>query len=176
MSLLGYFNPFSFLITPVKAVFKGTPEGTAISQEHASIVKYLCEKCNKNDDQIQKIYKEALADNKIFEALNKQKIMKKTTDEISGEKNTRNAKAKEIYDLVLTTASRTENIELITKILEKIESVSTDDDKKFLQHSLGIILESGTDGTTSLIKTIMSNLTDESIREIYNQVLNEKSC
>ncbi|WP_395462930.1 hypothetical protein [Wolbachia endosymbiont of Cantharis cryptica] len=116
---------------------------TAISQEHVSIVEYLYKKCIDNKDRvIQIIYKEAFADNRVIEQLNKQIIRKIISDGTNG---SRKEKGEEIYKSVLKAASLTGNTDFITKVLDLIEKdpeFSSDKDRQaFLQNSLITILE-----------------------------------
>ncbi|MFP3035935.1 MAG: hypothetical protein ACEY3A_02835 [Wolbachia sp.] len=97
---------------------------TAISQEHVSVVEYLCKKCTENKGPvIQGIYKEAFADNRVIEQLNKQ-IIKKI---ISGGTNgSRKEKAEKIYALVLKAALDIGNVPFIEHLCKKCTKCSND--------------------------------------------------
>ncbi|WP_353271879.1 ankyrin repeat domain-containing protein [Wolbachia endosymbiont (group A) of Nomada goodeniana] len=83
----------------------------AISQECFPIVEYLCKKCIEGKNEaIQTIYKEAFTDDKIIETLKKQ-ILKSI--------GTRGRR--EIYDLMLKTASSADNIIFLGKVLNLVK-------------------------------------------------------
>ncbi|WP_265037745.1 host RNA manipulator TomO [Wolbachia endosymbiont (group A) of Hylaeus communis] len=83
----------------------------AISQECFPIVEYLCKKCIEDKNEaIQTIYKEAFTDDKIIETLKKQ-ILKSI--------GTRGRR--EIYDLMLKTASSADNIIFLGKVLNLVK-------------------------------------------------------
>lgn len=114
---------------------------TVISQEHVSIVEYLCrERIEKKGSIIQEIYKEAFADEKIIEQI-KNQVLKN----IDSAGNGRKEKKQKIYDLVLQAASCTGSTDFIIKVLDLIKNdskFSGDTDRQtFLQNSLVTILD-----------------------------------
>lgn len=114
---------------------------TAISQEHVSIVEYLCrERIEKKDPIIQEVYKEAFADEKIIKQI-KNQVLKN----INSAGNGRKEKKQKIYDLVLQAASYTGSTDFIIKVLDLIKNdpkfLSDTDRQTFLQNSLVTILD-----------------------------------
>ncbi|WP_265036441.1 host RNA manipulator TomO [Wolbachia endosymbiont (group A) of Anomoia purmunda] len=114
---------------------------TAISQEHVSIVEYLCrERIQKKDPIIQKIYKEAFADEKIVAQIDKQ-ILKN----IHSAGVERKEKKQKIYGLILKAALHTGSTDFIIKVLNLIKDdpkfLSDTDRQTFLQNSLVTILD-----------------------------------
>lgn len=98
----------------------------AISQERFPIVKHLCKKCIESKDKaIQTIYKEAFADDEVIDTLKKQ-ILKSI--------ETRNRR--EIYDLMLKTASSADNIAFMKKVLDLVQN-----DRQLLHESRATISE-----------------------------------
>jgi len=148
---------------------------TAVSQEHNSIVTYLCEKCTKNEDSvIQEAYKETLSDDKIIKQINKQILRN-----INGAGKGRRSKEQKMYDTILQTALCVNNMEFVAKILDSIESkpqISTidEDGRDFLRNSLNTILEHA-EGRT-LIEKRMSAKTDGDVKEIYTEVYNNRKA
>lgn len=148
---------------------------TAVSQEHNSIVTYLCEKCTKNEDSvIQEAYKETLSDDKIIKQINKQILRN-----INGAGKGRRSKEQKMYDTILQTALCVNNMEFVAKILDSIESkpqISTidEDGRDFLRNSLNTILEHA-EGRT-LIKKRMSAKPDGNVKKIYTEVYNNRKA
>lgn len=131
---------------------------TAISQEHDSIVEYLCrERIEKKDTIIQEIYKEAFADEKIVAQIDKQ-ILKNIHSADVGRKK----KKQKIYDLVLQAASYTGSTDFIIKVLNLIKDdpkfLSDTDRQTFLRNSLVTILHNATHGKhSSIIQNVYTN-------------------
>lgn len=142
---------------------------TAISQELTSIVEYLCKKCIEHENPvIQKIYQAALSDDKIIEKINEQIFSK-----ILSAEGNREMKGQKICKEILQIASRVNNMTLVTKILDEIESnpqlFTTDKDgKNFLRDSLNAILEH--DEGRILIEKRMSAEMDDDVKTIYDEV------
>ncbi len=131
---------------------------TAISQEHDSIVEYLCrERIEKKGPIIQETYKEAFADEKIAAQIDKQ-ILKNIHSAGVGRKE----KKQKIYDLVLQAASYTGSTDFIIKVLDLIKNdpkFSGDTDRQtFLKNSLVTILDNATRGQhSSIIQNVYTN-------------------
>ncbi|WP_353271816.1 lipase family protein [Wolbachia endosymbiont (group A) of Nomada goodeniana] len=114
---------------------------TAISQEHDSIVEYLCrERIEKKGPIIQETYKEAFADEKIVAQIDKQ-ILKNIHSAGVGRKE----KKQKIYGLILKAALHTGSTDFIIKVLNLIKDdpkfLSDTDRQTFLQNSLVTILD-----------------------------------
>lgn len=148
---------------------------TAVSQEHNSIVTYLCEKCTKNEDSvIQEAYKEALSDDKIIIQINKQILRN-----INGAGEGRRSKEQKMYDIILQTALHVNNMKFVAKILDSIESkpqISTidEDGRDFLRNSLNAILKH--DEGRTLIEERMFAKSDSDIKKIYTEVYNNRKA
>ncbi|WP_264329751.1 MULTISPECIES: host RNA manipulator TomO [unclassified Wolbachia] len=131
---------------------------TAISQEHVSIVEYLCrERIEKKDPIIQEIYKEAFADEKIIEQI-KNQVLKN----IDSAGNGRKEKKQKIYDLVLQAASCTGSTDFIIKVLDLIKNdpkfLGDTDRRTFLQNSLVTILDNVIrEKHSSIIQNVYTN-------------------
>lgn len=134
---------------------------TAMNQEHVHIVKYLCKKCTESKDSAtQKIYEEALADDKIFNML-KGHILKKI--EVRGRRD--------IYDLILESASNAGNISCIEKILD-LDKVKNN--SQFLRESLTTVLNSAI-GTKSspVIERLLEKYSGNIISELESDKIKE---
>ncbi|WP_265026469.1 host RNA manipulator TomO [Wolbachia endosymbiont (group A) of Bibio marci] len=131
---------------------------TAISQEHVSIVEYLCrERIEKKDPIIQKIYKEAFADEKIVAQIDKQ-ILKNIHSAGVGRKE----KKQKIYDLILKAALYTGNTDFIIKVLDLIKNdpkfLGNTDRQTFLQNSLVTILDNAIgEKRSSIVQNVYAN-------------------
>ncbi|MBC6686663.1 lipase family protein [Wolbachia pipientis] len=131
---------------------------TAISQEHVSIVEYLCrERIEKKGSIIQEIYKEAFADEKIIEQI-KNQVLKN----IDSAGNGRKEKKQKIYDLVLQAASCTGSTDFIIKVLDLIKNdpkfLGDTDRRTFLQNSLVTILDNVIrEKHSSIIQNVYTN-------------------
>ncbi|WP_341824071.1 hypothetical protein [Wolbachia endosymbiont (group A) of Udea olivalis] len=89
---------------------------TAISQEHTSVIEYLCKRyTNSADHAIYGIYEQAFADDKVITILGQQIL-----------KNIGARGRKEIYDLILKTALDAGNIAFIEHLCEKCAKCSND--------------------------------------------------
>ncbi|WP_341817748.1 hypothetical protein [Wolbachia endosymbiont (group A) of Pherbina coryleti] len=89
---------------------------TAISQEHTSVIEYLCKRyTNSADHAIYDIYEQAFADDKVITILGQQIL-----------KNIGARGRKEIYDLILKTALDAGNIAFIEHLCEKCAKCSND--------------------------------------------------
>lgn len=89
---------------------------TAISQEHISVIEYLCKwYINNKGSTSYDIYEQAFADDKVIKMLNQQ-ILKK----IEARNN------KKIYDLVLKTALDAGNITFIERLCKECAKCSND--------------------------------------------------
>ncbi|WP_353273399.1 hypothetical protein [Wolbachia endosymbiont (group A) of Agelastica alni] len=89
---------------------------TAISQEHISVVEYLCKRyTNSADHAIYDVYEQAFADDKVITILRQQIL-----------KNIGARGRKEIYDLILKTALDAGNIAFIEHLCEKCAECSND--------------------------------------------------
>nr|WP_264703764.1 hypothetical protein [Wolbachia endosymbiont (group A) of Volucella inflata] len=87
---------------------------TAISQEHISVVEYLCKRyTNSTDHAIYGVYEQAFADDKVITILRQQIL-----------KNIGARGRKEIYDLILKTALDAGNIAFIEHLCEKCAECS----------------------------------------------------
>ncbi|MFJ5423434.1 host RNA manipulator TomO [Wolbachia endosymbiont of Drosophila barbarae] len=89
---------------------------TAISQEHTSVIEYLCKRyTNSADHAIYDVYEQAFADDKVITILGQQIL-----------KNIGVRGRKEIYDLILKTALDAGNIAFIEHLCEKCAKCSND--------------------------------------------------
>ncbi|WP_265029896.1 host RNA manipulator TomO [Wolbachia endosymbiont (group A) of Philonthus cognatus] len=89
---------------------------TAISQEHTSVIEYLCKRyTNSADHAIYDVYEQAFADDKVITILGQQIL-----------KNIGARGRKEIYDLILKTALDAGNIAFIEHLCEKCAKCSND--------------------------------------------------
>ncbi|WP_174515901.1 host RNA manipulator TomO [Wolbachia endosymbiont of Cardiocondyla obscurior] len=89
---------------------------TAISQEHTSVIEYLCKRyTNSADHAIYDVYEQAFADDKVITILGQQIL-----------KNMGARGRKEIYDLILKTALDAGNIAFIEHLCEKCAKCSND--------------------------------------------------
>ncbi len=89
---------------------------TAISQEHTSVIEYLCKRyTNSADRAIYDVYEQAFADDKVITILRQQIL-----------KNIGARGRKEIYDLILKTALDAGNIAFIEHLCEKCAKCSND--------------------------------------------------
>ncbi|MDX5518584.1 MAG: hypothetical protein O7177_03210, partial [Wolbachia endosymbiont of Andrena agilissima] len=89
---------------------------TAISQEHTSVIEYLCKRyTNSADRAIYDVYEQAFADDKVITILGQQIL-----------KNIGARGRKEIYDLILKTALDAGNIAFIEHLCEKCAKCSND--------------------------------------------------
>lgn len=89
---------------------------TAISQEHISVIEYLCKRyTNSADHAIYDVYKQAFTDDKVITILRQQIL-----------KNIGARGRKEIYDLILKTALDAGNIAFIEHLCEKCAKCSND--------------------------------------------------
>lgn len=105
----------------------------AVSQERLSVIEHLCKKCSEDKNEvIQIIYKEAFADDKVIETFKKQ-ILKSIG--VRGRRG--------VYDLMLKTASSTNNIAFMEKVLDLVKG-----DKQLLRESLTTISENSSIPTT----------------------------
>ncbi|QTP61654.1 hypothetical protein HUB92_01605 [Wolbachia endosymbiont of Wiebesia pumilae] len=98
---------------------------TAISQEHISVVEYLCKRyTNSADCAIYDVYKQAFTDDKVITILRQQIL-----------KNTGARRRKEIYDLILKTALDAGNVTFIEYICKECAE-SVNDVIHYLDHKL----------------------------------------
>lgn len=105
----------------------------AVNQERLSVVEHLCKKCSEDKNEvIQIVYTEAFADDKVIETFKKQ-ILKSI-----GVRGRR-----EVYNLMLKTASSTNNIAFMEKVLDLVKG-----DKQLLRESLTTISENSSIPTT----------------------------
>ncbi|KAB2978581.1 MULTISPECIES: host RNA manipulator TomO [unclassified Wolbachia] len=89
---------------------------TAISQEHISVVEYLCKRyTNSADHAIYDVYEQAFADDKVITILRQQIL-----------KNIGARGRKEIYDLILKTALDAGNIAFIEHLCKECAECSND--------------------------------------------------
>lgn len=89
---------------------------TAISQEHTSVIEYLCKRyTNSADHAVYDVYEQAFADDKVITILGQQIL-----------KNIGARGRKEIYDLILKTALDAGNIAFIEHLCEKCAKCSND--------------------------------------------------
>lgn len=117
----------------------------AISQERLPIVEYLCKKCIEDKNEaIQTIYKEAFTDDKIIETLKKQ-ILKSI--------GTRGRR--EIYDLMLKTASSADNIIFLGKVLNLVKG-----NTKLFRESFATISENASPTTVEQLQKYIDGIKD----------------
>ncbi|WP_341818747.1 hypothetical protein [Wolbachia endosymbiont (group B) of Ennomos erosarius] len=99
--------------------------GTAISQEHISVIEYLCKRyTNSADRAIYDIYEQAFADDKVITTLRQQIL-----------RNIGARGRKEIYDLILKTALDAGNIAFIEHLCKECAEC-VNDVINYLDHKL----------------------------------------
>lgn len=147
----------------------------AVSMEVDSIVECLCKKCIEHKNPVvQKIYQAALSDDEVIKQIKKQIL-----GNIHCAEGNRLHKQQDIYETILKTASRVNNMKFVVKILDEIESnpqlFTTDKDgKNFLRDSLNAILEH--DEGRILIEKRMSAEMDDEVKKIYDEVYKSRKA
>ncbi|WP_264377821.1 host RNA manipulator TomO [Wolbachia endosymbiont (group B) of Philonthus cognatus] len=125
---------------------------TAISQEHISVVEYLCKRyTNSADRAIYNVYKQAFTDDKVITILRQQIL-----------KNIGTRGRKEIYDLILKTALDAGNVTFIEYICKECAE-SVNDVINYLDHKLK---NNEFDETYESVLVALSNI--ENINVIVN--------
>ncbi|MBD0391373.1 hypothetical protein IC220_02725 [Wolbachia endosymbiont of Pentalonia nigronervosa] len=147
----------------------------AVSMEVDSIVECLCKKCIEHKNPVvQKIYQAALSDDEVIKQIKKQIL-----GNIHCAEGNRLHKQQDIYETILKTASRVNNMKFVVKILDEIESnpqlFTTDKDgKNLLRDSLNTILEH--DEGRILIEKRMSAEMDDKVEKIYDEVYKSRKA
>ncbi|MDD9331793.1 MAG: hypothetical protein PV340_04140 [Wolbachia sp.] len=143
---------------------------TTINCERTLIVEHLCKQYVESEGSVvQKIYEEAFKDNGVIEVFSKQILgsIKK------GSSSVRKGK-KDIYNLILSTVSRTGNTEFIAKILNFIES--DEESLTFLQNSLAAILENAVSAkSVPVIEYLFEKYNENIISELRNKKIKNRA-
>lgn len=118
---------------------------TAISQERISVIEYLCKRyTNSADHAIYDVYEQAFADDKVITIL-KQQILK----------NIGARGRKEIYDLILKTASSADNIVFLGKVLNLVKG-----NTKLFRESFATISENASPTTVEQLQKYIDGIKD----------------
>ncbi|WP_353285150.1 hypothetical protein [Wolbachia endosymbiont (group A) of Beris morrisii] len=140
---------------------------TAISQEHISVIEYLCKRyTNSTGHAIYDVYEQAFADDKVITILRQQIL-----------KNIGARGRKEIYDLILKTALDAGNIAFIEHLCKECAECSNDVinylDHKSKNNEFDEIYESilvalSNTGSQDIIISVLAHV------QIYQSILNNK--
>ncbi|OAM06110.1 MAG: hypothetical protein TV41_02150 [Wolbachia endosymbiont of Dactylopius coccus] len=118
---------------------------TAISQERISVIEYLCKRyTNSADHAIYDVYEQAFADDKVITIL-KQQILK----------NIGTRGRREIYDLMLKTASNADNIVFLEKVLNLVKG-----NTKLFRESFATISENASSTTVEQLQKCIDGIKD----------------
>ncbi|WP_265034720.1 MULTISPECIES: host RNA manipulator TomO [unclassified Wolbachia] len=140
---------------------------TAISQEHISVIEYLCKRyTNSADHAIYDVYKQAFTDDKVITILRQQIL-----------KNIGARGRKEIYDLILKTALDAGNIAFIEHLCKECAEC-VNDVINYLDHKLknnefdeiyeSILVALSNTGSQDIIISVLAHV------QIYQSILNNK--
>ncbi|WP_425384878.1 host RNA manipulator TomO [Wolbachia endosymbiont (group A) of Sturmia bella] len=140
---------------------------TAISQEHTSVIEYLCKRyTNSADRAIYDVYEQAFADDKVITILRQQIL-----------KNIGARGRKEIYDLILKTALDAGNIAFIEHLCEKCAKCSNDvinyldhksKNNEFDEIYESILIALSNTESQDIIVSVLAHV------QIYQSILNNK--
>ncbi|WP_425386427.1 host RNA manipulator TomO [Wolbachia endosymbiont (group A) of Barypeithes pellucidus] len=140
---------------------------TAISQEHISVIEYLCKRyTNSADHAIYDVYKQAFTDDKVITILRQQIL-----------KNIGARGRKEIYDLILKTALDAGNVTFIEHLCKECAKCSNDV-INYLDHKLknnefdeiyeSILVALSNTGSQDIIVSVLARV------QICQSILNNK--
>lgn len=140
---------------------------TAISQEHTSVIEYLCKRyTNSADHAIYDVYEQAFADDKVITILGQQIL-----------KNIGARGRKEIYDLILKTALDAGNIAFIEHLCKECAECSNDvinyfdhklKNNEFDETYESILVALSNTGSQNIIASVLAHV------QIYQSIPNNK--